>query len=176
MCDPMTIAISTFMVGAVQSVSQYGAAKQQAAAQDAYYDANKANADRSAAYEYHQNQLRKQQEQDAAGTKSFDNMLETRAKVAHAEVGAGEAGVTGLSVDSLINDIFGAGGRTNDRIAQNKEMTLAQLNAEDQGIAARQTDRINSVRRGVQPSGLALGLNIASSGLNAATGYKKMTS
>jgi hypothetical protein len=163
------------MVSAGSSVMQYGAASEQADAQNAYYAQNKVNAERSAMYEHQQNDLRKTQEQEAAGTKSFDNMLETRAKAAHAEVAAGEAGVTGLSVESLINDIYGAGGRTNDRIARNGELTLAQLNAEDSGIEARKADRINSVRRGVQPSGLALGLNIASAGLNAGTGYYKMT-
>lgn len=175
MCDPLTLAVGSFMVSAGSSVASYGAAKREAAAQDQYYLDNKANAERSASYEHGQLELRKAQEMDAAGAKSFDNMLETRAKAAHAEAAAGDAGISGLSIDSLIGDIYGAGGRTNDRIKQNEEMTLAQLSAEGRGIDARMEGRINSVRKGVQPSGLALGLNIASAGLNAATGYKKMT-
>lgn len=175
MCDPVSLAVGSFMVSAGSSVAQFGAAKQQADAQNDYYNANKANADRAAVYEYNQNTLRKSQEEDAAGMKSFDNMLDTQAKAAHAEVAAGEGGVSGLSVDSLINDIFGAGGRTNDRIKQNQEMTLAQLNAEDLSIDARHSERVNSVRRGVQPSGLALALNIGTAGLNSATSYRKMT-
>jgi hypothetical protein len=175
MCDPISLAVTSFMVSAGSSVMQYQAANEQADAQNQLYANNAANAKRSYTAEMQQNGLRMEQERDAAGEKSFDNMLDTRAKVATATVGAGEAGVTGLSVESLINDIYGAGGRTNDRIKHNEEMTLTQLATEQQGIEARRIDRTNSVKKGVAPSSLALGLNIASAGLNAGTSYMKMT-
>jgi hypothetical protein len=163
------------MVSAGSSVMKYEAADEQAHAQDQLYAQNKANAIGAADYEYQQNALRRTQEQEASGEKSFDNMLATQAKAATATVAAGEAGINGLSVDSLIRDVFSSGGRTSDRIARNDEMTLAQLDAERNGIEARKRDRINSVRKGVYPSGLALGLDIASSALNAGTSYTKMT-
>jgi hypothetical protein len=175
MCDPMTLAVTTFMVGAAQAGGSYISSSQKASAQNAMYDANKANAERSASYEYNQNQIRKQQEEAAAGDKGFQNMLDTRAKVATTETAAGDVGITGLSVESLVRDIYGAGGRTNDNIKSNLDMTQSQLSAEDNGIFARENDRINSVQHGIQPSLFGLGLDIAASGLSAATGYKKMT-
>jgi hypothetical protein len=171
----MTLAVTSFMVGSVQAVGNYVSSSQKASAQESLYNANAANAERSAAFEYNQNALRKQQETDAAGEKSFQNMLDTKAKAATVETAAGDAGVTGLSVESLVRDVYGAGGRTNDNIKSNLDMTQAQLAASDQGIFARETDRINSVQHGVQPSLFGLGLDIASAGLSSATGYKKMT-
>jgi hypothetical protein len=171
----MTIAVSTFMVGAAQAGGNFISNQTKANAQDAMYDANKANAERSAAFEYNQGRLRMQQESDAAGEKSFQNMLDTRAKAATVETAAGDAGITGLSVEGLVRDVYGAGGRTNDNIKSNLDMTEAQLSAGEQGIFARETDRINSVPKGVHPSLFGLGLDIAASGLNAATGYNKMT-
>lgn len=175
MCDPVSLAVSSFMVSAGSAVAGFGAQKQSAAAQDQLYADNKANAERSAIYEHQQLDRRAIQEDNAMGEKSFDNMLDTRAKAAAAEAEAADGGFSGLSVDSLIRDVFGAGGRTNDRIKENGDMTLSQINAEHAGVEARRVDRTNSVKHGVQPSGLALGLNIASGGLNAATSYAKMT-
>lgn len=175
MCDPLTLAVGSFMVSAASSVASYGAASAEAEAQNQRFEQNKINADRAATYEYQQNALRKSQEQEATGEKRFDNMLESQRRAATAVAAADSAGVTGLSVDSLIRDIYGAGDRAGDRISANGDMTLAQLNAQDRSIAARREDRINSMPKGVKPSGLALGLNIASAGLNAGTSYKKMT-
>jgi hypothetical protein len=175
MCDPVSLAVTSFMVTAGSAVSNFAAASAQADEQNRMYEKNAQNAEYSAAVERQQNALRKNQEQEAAGAKQFDNFLETRARASSAEVAAGEAGVTGLSVDSLIRDVWQSGGRTADRIAHNSEMTLQQLNMEDRAIEARKESRINSVRKGVAPSGLALGLNIASAGLGAAKDYKTMT-
>jgi hypothetical protein len=171
----MTLAVSTFMVGAAKSGADFIGSSQQATAQENLYNANRTNALSAGSNEYNQIALRRIQEQDATGEKTFDNMLDTRARAAHATVAAGEAGISGLSVDSLVNDIYGAGGRTNDRIKENSEMSLQQLNTEELGVTARTNDRINSVKHGVQPSLLGLAINLGSTGLNAATGYKKMT-
>lgn len=175
MCDPVSLAVTTFMVGAGQSVASYGAAKQQAAAQDQLYADNKANAEFASMYEHQQLDKRIIQEQDAYGEKLFDTGLETRARAAKAEAAAADSGVSGLSVDSLLRDVWGAGDRASTRIMANEDMTLDQIAQEHLGVEARKNDRINSVRHGVQPSDLALGLGIASSGLNAATSYRKMT-
>lgn len=175
MCDPVSLAVTSFMVSAGSAVANYSAQSEQAQAQNDLWAKNRDNAEYSATVEHQQLALRKVQEQDAAGEKQFDNMVDTRARMARAETAANEAGVTGLSVDSLIRDVMGSGGRTSDRLAHNSEMTLQQLNMEDRGVDARKDARINSVRKGVAPSGLALGLNIASAGLNAGTDYRKMT-
>src|SRR5689334_17703989 len=127
MCDPLSLAVATFTVGAAKSTMSFIGASQQASAQEALYDANKASANYSSNYEHAQLARRRIQEQDAAGEKMFDNALETRAKAASAEAAALDSGISGLSVDSLIRDVIGSGGRTNDRLQHNLDMTLDQL-------------------------------------------------
>lgn len=175
MCDPISLAVGTFVVGAASSVVSYQQQSYAAEQQNQYYEINRRNAENAAADEDLQLQLRQRQEEEKAGAERFDNALETRAKARHAEAAAGEAGVTGLSVDGLIADIYNSGGRSADRIATNEQMSLQQLNLERQGVRTRMSDRINSARRGTAPSGLALGLNIANAGLSSAGGYRRMT-
>lgn len=175
MCDPISLAVGSFVVAGASAVTSYQGQQQAASNQDAYRAANTTNANSAAVYDYQQIALRQMQEEEAAGTKNFDNMLGTRSKAATAEVSAGEAGITGLSVDSLIADIYQKGGTSSDRLSRNKEMTLTQLNAEKNGVNATRVNRINSVQPGVQPSGLALGLNIAGAAVNSASGYRSAT-
>jgi hypothetical protein len=172
MCDPLSMAVTSFTIGAAQQVMSYGAAKNNAAQQTAFYEQNRRNAIMSASLEQQQLDLRRTQEEAKASEESFDAMLEIRKRKATAEVAAGEAGITGLSVDGLLRDFDVAAGRTSDRIQANTEMTTQQLSLEKQGVRARMNDRINSVRPGTQPSGLALGLGIAAQGVDAYSKYR----
>jgi hypothetical protein len=153
MCDPISLAVTSFMVARHRLRCNTSLRAAKACADHAYYDANKANAERSASYEHQKLNLRKHTGRGRRRREaSFDNMLDTRAKAAHAEAAAADAGISGLSVDSLVRDIYGAGGRTNDRIKPT-DMTLTQLECGRQWHRRPQErpHQLGAARRAAQP-------------------------
>lgn len=175
MCNPLAFMGASFLIKSTAAVMQYGANVRQSQEQDAYYENNRVNAINAGNIEDQRLAMRQVQEENAGGEKKFDNMLETRARARKAEAGAGEAGITGLSVESLLRDIYQTGERAGGRIQSNTDATLEQLNAERNGVPIRVNDRINSVSRGKKPSMIGLGLQIAGAGVDSYTGYRSMT-
>jgi len=171
MCDPVSLA--GFAISAASSVVGFMGQQQQAAQQDALYKQNRANALRAFEDKQVATNWRMIQEQESAATEKQDVALQSRAAQASARVAAGEAGVSGLSVDALLGDIVGRTSRYNDRIDQQTDWTVAQLQQEKKGQAAQAVDRINSVPRGTKPSFIDAGLRIGAAGLNAYTDYQK---
>ena len=165
MCDPMTIAIGSALAGAAGQVVSYQN-------QQAMYEQNRQNA--MAAFRDNQKGLndREMQEQDAAAQKRFDTSLQAKAAEATSEVSAGEAGVSGISVDALVGDIGARAGRATSNIDTNLDWTTSQLQAEKTAGAHQQTDRINSVPA---PNFADAALRIAGVGLNSASSYYSMT-
>jgi hypothetical protein len=152
------------------------AQSQAAEEQNRLYEANRRNA--LLAHENNNKAItdRQVQEQEAAAAERFDASLDARKARATAEVAAGEAGVSGLSVNHLLRDFYGREGRNNDRISQNLDWSSAQLQSEKVGSSYRTVDRINSVQRATPPSFLDAGLRIASAGLDARSSYMRRTS
>ncbi len=158
------------MIGLTISVAQAGLSYQgQVAAaeqQNQLYRENAARANQNARDQMFQTQQRMLQEQEAAAAEKFDNNRDARAAKATASVGAGESGVTGLSVDALLREFDGRAAEANDRIDQNTEWSMTQLNNEMKGIRSNAEDRINSVQRAAKPSFWDAGLRIAGAGLD----------
>jgi hypothetical protein len=93
--------------------------------------------------------------------------------VASARTAAGESGVTGFSVDSVIGDIEGRAARYRENINQNQEFTQQQLQATAEGIRAGAQSQINQAASTDirSPGLLGLGLGLAQSGLQGYQGY-----
>lgn len=119
MCEPTTIAMGTLALSAASAVStavaQGQAASAQARANQQNYDnqmqaynANIANAN-----------LTKQQEADATSAKIIENNAAARRDQAKATVAAGEAGVSGLSVNALLGELAGNAGEANTNAMTN---------------------------------------------------------
>jgi hypothetical protein len=119
-----------------------------------------------------QPQQRMLQEQEKGAAEKMDTVREAREAKATATVAAGEAGVSGLSVDALLAEFDGRAAAANDRTDQNTEWTLSQLNNEMKGIRANAEDRINSVQRAAAPSFFNTGLKIAGVGLDSYNDFK----
>lgn len=170
MCDPLSMI--GFAIGAVQSVVQYQADVFAAEQQNRMYQENAARAQRAAHDQMFQTQQRMLQEQASAGEEKIDNMREARKARATAEVAAGEANVSGLSVNALLKEFSQQESRYNDRIDQNTEWTLDQLQDEIRGIQSNAEDRINSVQRAAKPSFFNTGLSIAAKGFDAINTYQ----
>lgn len=164
MCDPLSMI--GFTIGAASQVVSYQGQAAAAEQQNQLYRDNAARANQNARDQMFQTQQRMLQEQEAAAAEKIDNTREARAAKATASAAAGEAGVTGLSVDALLREFDGRAAEANDRIDQNTEWSMTQLNNEMKGIRANTEDRINSVQRAAKPSFWDAGLRIAGAGLD----------
>lgn len=170
MCNPL--ALVGFAISAAQSVMEYQAASAEAENQNRIYRENAARANKAAQEEAFAVNQRMLQEQEAAAAQKADVYREARAARATAEVGAGESGVSGLSVEGLLREFDGRAASQTDRIDQQTEWTLQQLQEQKRQIRAQAEDRINSVQRAARPSFFSTGLKIAGTGLNFYNEYK----
>lgn len=175
MCLPVVMAAATFAISAASAVMGYQAQMQQAKNQTLAYNINKDNARK--AFESKQNDLteRQTQEIEAGAAEKFDVGLDAAKAKATARVAAGEAGISGLSVDALLRDFAGREARHNDRVDQQTEWTVAQLQQEKKGLGFQYKDRVNSMQPGQKPSWADAGLRIASAAVNSVSTYKKFS-
>ncbi len=170
MCvDP--ISLIGFGISAASTVVGYMGQSAAADEQNRMYQENAQRANQNARDQMFATQQRMLQEQEAGAAEKIDTMKEARAAKATATVAAGESGVSGLSVDALLSEFDGRAASYNDRVDQNTDWTMNQLNAEMKGIRANAEDRINSVQRAAKPSFWDAGLRIAGAGLDSYNGY-----
>jgi hypothetical protein len=173
MCDPITIAVSSFAIGAVQTGMQYVAGNQAAKQQNDMVRENQRAANANLVREYADVQTRQIQEEDAAAVQKQDVSREARAARATTMAAAGEAGVSGLSVEALLADVYGKEATAKDRVSQNTGFTTDNLTREMDGLKAKATDRINSMPWASGPSPFAAALKIGGVGLDGYNNYKK---
>lgn len=171
MCEPLTLA--SLAIGALSQGASFMAQQEQAAEQNRLYEENR----RNTLHAFEQNQaslsLRQRQEQDSAGAKKFDTELQGTRERATNVVAAGENGISGLTVDGLLADMYQAEDRAVGRIEQQTEWSLADIQAQKKAQKNQAISNINSVQRANPPSFLSLGLGIATAGVNAATQYQR---
>ena len=137
-----------------QAVVGFAAASQAAAEQNAYYEANRRAAIQAANDRYAALAYQTLQEREKASQELMEKQIEAMKARATAAVSAGEAGVTGLSVDHLMGDLLAQQGRQFQAIKTNYEIRK-QYNADEAVAYYHQTiSRINSVRRASKPSPL----------------------
>lgn len=170
MCD--VLAAVGFALSAASQIVSYQGQVAAAEQQNQYYVENAQRANESAKQQYAQTQQRMLQEQDSAALDKQDARREGLAAQATAQVAAGESGVAGLSVDALLREFTSRTSNYTDRVDQQTEWSMLQLNNEMKGIKANAEDRINSVQRAAKPSFIDAGLRIASAGLDSYSGYK----
>ncbi|MBD9558450.1 hypothetical protein [Ensifer sp. ENS03] len=155
------LAVSAATAG-VSHVADIASAKEQ----NQLYRENAKRANENARQQMFDTQQRMIQEQEAGAAEKIDTMREAREARATAEAAAGEANVSGLSVEALMREFSGREASFNDRVDQNTDWSLRQLNNEMKGIRANAEDRINSVQRAAKPSFFDAGLRIAGAGLD----------
>ncbi len=170
MCDPLTMAVASVGSALAGVAGEFQAAN----TQDGLYKANGESANNSAREQYASTQLRMSQEMDAAATEKHTAGLDAQQAIATAETSAGEAGVSGLSVDRLLRDFHGREARYSSSVDENLDMSLSQLEQSMKGTRSTAQNQINSVRRGSGPSFFDAGLRIAGAGVKGyASGVKK---
>ncbi len=176
MCEP-TLIIG-FAISAFSAIQQFQGQQQQADQQRMLQDAQiKANletqnraiaaAQQNLANQNAQLDLRANQEREAAGQDKFEAQIKSLRDVASARAASGET--SGLSVDALLADFAGAGGRNLQAIDTNLNNALGQISTQKEGARATAQNIINAnltpqIRRTINgPSAVSLGLNIAGS-------------
>jgi hypothetical protein len=151
------MAVASFAVSAASTVSGFMGQKEM-------YEQNAKNANESARRQYFDSNMRILQEKQAAALNKSDVTREARAATATARVAAGEAGVSGNSVDALLSEFMGRADDYKGRVNTQTDWSIAQINREKLGIQAQAKDRINSVQR---PSFLDAGLRILGAGMDS---------
>lgn len=134
------------------SMAEYSAASQAADAQNAYYMANAKAAQKAAADQYMWQQKRIQQEREKSSQEMFETSVEAMQKRGSVWASAGESGVSGLSVDALIGNVFAQEGRKQMIELTQYEINRDQVRGEMDQTQANAQARINSVQRAAKPS------------------------
>jgi hypothetical protein len=174
MCD--FIAIASMGLGIAQSAMQYSAANAQYEQQMKVYEQNAINASLAAENQYSNISIRSQQEDAARVQQQTEAGIEAAKAASTAQVAASEGGVSGLSVDAMIRDIYAQQGRNDAALDANQRMSRDYLLGEMKSAEAQGQSQINSVPLPEKPSAAPYLLNAFGSGLSAYSDYVKRTS
>ncbi len=155
------MALAGVAVSAAQSVTGFMAASADYKNQAAAWKENYRNSLTAGREEQTSIQTRAAQEQEAAAQKLYLSHLEEAQKTAEAKVSAAEAGVAGISVDNIVNDLTRSAALNRTTIRTNAHMTVTQLGQEMKATNTRIKNRINSMQKPTPPSGAALAINLA---------------
>lgn len=192
MCDPISAAIGSSMVGSTAAASmsavQLGmigastvagvaaplasyAGQRQMANQQARYQAQASAAERARFLQEQTSlRMRQSQQQEATNKELGDIALKSREAISRARTSAGEAGVAGASVDALMDDYMRQ--EANYRTALLRQQEFQNINTglalSDAGF--RSQNNLIGINRPInRPSFLTAGLSAAS---GAASGYR----
>jgi hypothetical protein len=159
-----------------QAAAQNKYQKDLAEARDKEIEENYALSIRSANEQYRQLQARQQQEADAAAQKMQQGTIEGARARSLALTAAGEAGVSGLSVNALLNDFMAQESKQREAIKANLAGSTDQLRSEMEGVQAAAAGRVASIPRYAKqpvdsPNYFGGAMRVGGSALDAYTKY-----
>lgn len=167
MCEPATLALLSLGLTTAGTVSGVAGQAANAKAQSAANDEQADEIRKAELANYDQLQIRQQQETQAAGQQVQANQTEAAKARSTATVAAGEAGVSGLSVEALLADLYGQEARFRDGVTQNLENLTDSLSLEADNIQRTSTSQVNNLPTPKRPDYIGAGLRIA----DAAAGF-----
>jgi nitrate/nitrite-specific signal transduction histidine kinase len=132
--------------------------------QQQMYNANAANAAQSLRLQNRQTNLQIQQQEAADSRKAQQTQTDMLRAAATAAASAGENGVSGKSVDALINDYHAAEGRYFIDLQTQQQWNRQQADVTKLGQVATAQRQVNSVAK---PTFVGTALRIAGGGLDA---------
>jgi hypothetical protein len=163
MCDPVTMAVLTVAKG----VSDYEQGVAEAQATQARFDANRLAANDARDLKVQTLNQRMIQESEAAAEEKLRLGIAAMEGEGRALVSSGEAGVTGNSIDLLLQDYEAQKLRGTTTINRNLENVEKQIELEKRGASAEALNRTNSLQQGVMPNFLAAAVGTAASAAGA---------
>lgn len=157
MCSPTQAAMAGLQLG-----TSYGAQEGQARLQGLSNEAAKESA--QLAYQTDKNILirRRQEEGEAFAQSNFDRKRMAMELEAKANVAAGEAGVSGISVDRITRDIDRQSGEVGQRAKKSYENRLAAIDDQQTRAINTMMGRMANLPPVVQPNLLATAISVAS--------------
>tara|TARA_B100002019_G_scaffold139326_2_gene120024 strand:+ start:20611 stop:21231 length:621 start_codon:yes stop_codon:yes gene_type:complete len=155
--DPMT------MLAIGQGVAGYFQAEGEAKRTEARYQQNRINAAAARDLKIQSLNTRLVQEGEIAAEQKLALSIEALKKKERAKVAAGEAGVSGSSVDNLVDEYDKQKLRGFSAINANIENLEKQIQLQKQGASAEALNRINSLPRGIKPNLLFHAISTAAS-------------
>ena len=164
MCDPVTMAVLTVAQGA----AQYQEGVAQAQQQQARFDANRLAANEARDLKVQTLNQRAIQEAEAASEEKMRLGIAALEGEGAALVAQGESGLSGNSMDLLLQDYEAQKLRGVTTINRNLENVEKQIALEKRGASAEAQNRTNSLQQGVMPNFLAAAVGTAA---NAAGAY-----
>lgn len=168
------MAVISIGATAAQLNAQRQAAKAQEQANQRQYE----NTMQARAANINQTNLMQQQEREGAMQKLEENNMAARAAQATANVSAGESGISGLSVDSLMADIGTKQNRFNTSVDTNYDRSSQAIALQRDNININAASQINQLKTPAAPDyvGAALRIGTAMYDYNKATNVPKTTS
>lgn len=160
MCVTAIVAIASSVVSFMSAQADYEARSEQ-------WKQNYVNALASGRDEQKQLNIRMVQEGEAKAQRDQLNTLEGAELSAEAEVSASSAGVSGISLNSILSGINRKIGMKQAADETNYQYTVAQLGSELKATNTNIQNRINSVQRPTSPNPLGFALQGIGGALNA---------
>lgn len=151
------------LTSAAGQYQSYQAAEAQADYQNKVYEQNRRDSYAALARQYTDMGTQQLQQQEAAAQQKEDIARQARAQMASSRVAAGEAGISGISVNLGLRDISGAASRDRVNVDQNLQWSLADIQRQKLSAQTGAVNQINSVSKGQRPSKAALGIGLANS-------------
>lgn len=173
-----TVALATLAITAVSAVGSAVSQQQQAsAAADAQNDFNR-QTERNQLTARNQNlaglETERNNARDDTAEQINQNAMALRRAQSTARVSAGEAGVSGLSVDALLRDLSGQAGFDNATATENYLRQNENINFRRENVQIGAVSAVNSIRNPViqAPDYLGAALRIGQAGVNAYGDYQ----
>ncbi len=157
----------TFALSAASAVVGYMGQQQQYQAQMAQKIENDRAAAEAARNRYESISKSLLSERKKAAGEANEAQIEGLKARSKARVASGEAGVSGLSVDALLNDFSGQEERYLGRIDQNYDTTKFAYEDEKRGAYDTARARINSMATPVKPSFAGAAIRIGQSAIES---------
>lgn len=182
MCSYAAVAVATLVIGVATTAYTYYDTDQNVKAQNRINQAQAEEGAALAAESFKQQagavRLRESEEAEAATLEKFENRKQAAQARATARVSSGEAGVSGVSVDQLIQDFHRQ--ELNFETGTNRNLELANSQSEQdlKGLRSGAIDRVIGTRRAPtqRPSYLAAGLDVANQSLSTYQRYRYTSS
>lgn len=176
MCSPVALLASSLAMSGVQAVVGFQAANAQYASGMEAYRQNAENASLATANTYSNLNIRAQQEGKAHAQAAQAAEVEKAQAVASAEVAAAAGGVSGLSVDAVLRDVYAQAGRNEVAADTNLRMSRDYIAGEMKAAEAGGQGQINSMPIPEKPSFTPFLLQGFASGLGAYSNHLALKS